>query len=475
MTAAVRPICLQLAALGGQGGGVLADWLGQAAHLAGYPAQATSTPGVAQRTGATTYYFELFPDRNPPAAPVFSLFPDAGDVDLMIALEPLEAARALERGLITDQTMVITTSHRLYATSEKIIAGDGGVPARDLLAGLSAAAGKLVVLDPAALGSGGGLFNAAMLGAIAGSGVLPLTIDDYRAAITESGKAVDGNLAAFEAGLAAFAAPPVETPAKIEYAPPPPGFEDALKTVDNNLRPLIGHALDRLVDYQDRAYAELFLQRLRSVVDPGDPEAVELTAAVTRRLAAWMSYEDVIRVAQLKTRPGRQARIRGELGLADDAPFRLTDYLKPGVEEVAAMLPPKLARFVLARAKAAGKGRPLRIRTSAPWGFAAFRLLALLKPWRRHTWGYVCEQAAIERWLDAVRLTVPVDMHLASRVAELAVWARGYGDVRGRGLKRLEAYFADWPARLKNDRKHLIVEIEVTLKAARDNPDGRLG
>ena len=52
-----RPICILLGALGGQGGGVLADWLVEAAHHSGYPAQATSTPGVAQRTGATTYYF----------------------------------------------------------------------------------------------------------------------------------------------------------------------------------------------------------------------------------------------------------------------------------------------------------------------------------------------------------------------------------------------------------------------------------
>ena len=69
-----RPICILLGALGGQGGGVLADWLVEAAQHSGYPAQATSTPGVAQRTGATTYYFELFPEKNPPGEPIFTLF-----------------------------------------------------------------------------------------------------------------------------------------------------------------------------------------------------------------------------------------------------------------------------------------------------------------------------------------------------------------------------------------------------------------
>ena len=50
-----QPITVLLCALGGEGGGVLAEWLAETARRAGYPAQATSIPGVAQRTGATTY------------------------------------------------------------------------------------------------------------------------------------------------------------------------------------------------------------------------------------------------------------------------------------------------------------------------------------------------------------------------------------------------------------------------------------
>ena len=73
----LRPICVLVSALGGQGGGVLADWMVEAAKHAGYPAQATSTPGVAQRTGATTYYFELFPEKHTDD-PIFTLFPGTG-------------------------------------------------------------------------------------------------------------------------------------------------------------------------------------------------------------------------------------------------------------------------------------------------------------------------------------------------------------------------------------------------------------
>ena len=96
--AARRPISILIAALGGQGGGVLTEWLVGAAGHAGYPAQATSIPGVAQRTGATTYYVEVFPERMEAggAEPIFSLYPTPGDVDVIIASELLEAGRTLE-------------------------------------------------------------------------------------------------------------------------------------------------------------------------------------------------------------------------------------------------------------------------------------------------------------------------------------------------------------------------------------------
>ena len=92
---ATRPISILIAALGGQGGGVLTEWIVAAASHAGCPAQATSIPGVAQRTGATTYYVEVFPEPVKPgeAEPIFSLYPMAGDVDVIVAAELLEAVR----------------------------------------------------------------------------------------------------------------------------------------------------------------------------------------------------------------------------------------------------------------------------------------------------------------------------------------------------------------------------------------------
>ena len=50
-----QPIKIAVLAMGGEGGGVLADWIVDLGEANGYIAQTTSVPGVAQRTGATIY------------------------------------------------------------------------------------------------------------------------------------------------------------------------------------------------------------------------------------------------------------------------------------------------------------------------------------------------------------------------------------------------------------------------------------
>ena len=118
-----RPITILIAALGGEGGGVMADWLMEAATSADLPAQATSIPGVAQRTGATTYYLEIFPLERKNLhgrEPVLSLTPSPGNVDIMVASELVEAGRAMSNGYVSpERTTLIASTHRIYATIEK--------------------------------------------------------------------------------------------------------------------------------------------------------------------------------------------------------------------------------------------------------------------------------------------------------------------------------------------------------------------
>jgi indolepyruvate ferredoxin oxidoreductase, beta subunit len=124
MSAPARPVTLLIAALGGEGGGVLTSWIVDAAAASGLPVQSTSIPGVAQRTGATTYYIEIWPEPWSALAgrrPVLSLVPGIGDIDLLVASELLETGRVIANGFVTrERTTIIASTHRIYAIAERM-------------------------------------------------------------------------------------------------------------------------------------------------------------------------------------------------------------------------------------------------------------------------------------------------------------------------------------------------------------------
>ena len=143
-------IKLAVMAVGGQGGGVLTGWIESLARAEGFAVQATSVAGVAQRTGATIYYIEMA--RAGDGQPVFALAPAAGDVDILIAAECMEAGRAILRGFVTpDRTTLIASSHRALAVSEKMVPGNGITDPAEVLAAADIAARRVVMADMDAL------------------------------------------------------------------------------------------------------------------------------------------------------------------------------------------------------------------------------------------------------------------------------------------------------------------------------------
>lgn len=467
-----------VAALGGQGGGVLADWLVSAARTDGLAAQATSIPGVAQRTGATTYYFEVYPQPDLPARPVFSIYPAAGAVDLVVSFEPMEAARALSGGFVSRETTLITARERIYSTAEKIRPGDGTVAVGPVFDALRRCAGAMTTVDMSLAARGAGCHpNAVMFGAMMASNILPMRLESCRQAIVQSGVAVKNNLAGFAAGMSLPAEPPDnrEEPA-VRFNPAPAGFASAVAALPDVVQSKAGHAMAHLLDYQDEAYVQLYLERLRAVIEVDTAaRAHRLSVIVGRRLAAWMAFEDVIRVAELKTRPGRLRRIRGELNIADDIPLTVHDYLKPGRGELDGMLPAVLTKWMPRRKPGKyGAGVALKLRTTGPFGWLALRSLAALKTWRRGTARFQREQEMIELWLQQVTSAAAGDYELACSTAELAIWARGYGDVRERGFARLAKIFTDWPQRIAADKEGLREAVRVSLAAACTDPDAEV-
>ena len=453
-----RPITLTIAALGGQGGGVVTDWLVIAARHAGYFVQATSVPGVAQRTGATIYYLEFFPRSDAPEGrePIMALMPNPGDVDIVVASEWMEAGRAINRGLVTqDRTTLIASTHRDYTIGEKIALGEGRASSRELFEIATAAAAKLIGFDMVKVAdAAGGRISAVILGSIAGAGVLPWGIEEYHHAIRESGVGVDASLAAFEAGrlaVIAAAAKPLTAAAWPDHRGALDSSDYTLSAVPAALRAriesrfpaalheLLGMAAARLSDYQDDAYAGLFLDRVEGVaaLDTSPSNDAQLTAATARSLALWMSFEDVMRVAQVKTRRGRAERIRREVKAQAADLVEVREFVKPRVEEICGTLPAGLGRRLLASARArrilarftAGR----RISTTSISGFALLRGISALRRFRRGSLRYQIENQRIEAWLRQIAEIAPRNQDLAVELAECQTLVKGYGDTHERG------------------------------------------
>ena len=151
MTASALPertLTLLIGALGGEGGGVLTDWIVKAAESMHFPTQATSIPGVAQRTGATTYYIEIYPVRHDDLAarsPVMALYPAPDNMDVVVTSELMEAGRMLENGMVTpDRTTLIASSHRVYSILERSAMGDGLFDDTDLRSAVSELAKRAI-------------------------------------------------------------------------------------------------------------------------------------------------------------------------------------------------------------------------------------------------------------------------------------------------------------------------------------------
>jgi indolepyruvate ferredoxin oxidoreductase beta subunit len=451
-----RPISIAIAAMGGQGGGVLADWIIALAEKADYYAQSTSVPGVAQRTGATVYYLEIFPrgGSSNGRAPIMALAPVAGDVDVVIAGELVEAGRAAMRGFVTpDRTTLIASSHRDYSLLERMHMGDGRVDSQALTEATERSAKRFVAFDMAALAEeSGSVISAVLFGALAGSGVLPFERPAYEEAIRAGGVGVKASLAGFEAGYAraksGAGSRGAPVPSPVTAAPATavhPRVQHLLDRVATKFRApsheVLRHALRRLVDYQDPAWAGEFLDMLAPIqqLDSDTARNNELTSETARHLALWMSYEDTIRVAELKTRNTRIERVRREVRAGPDQIMHVVEFMHPRLQEICDTLPAPLGRLVLNNRLLSGmigwfcrSGR--QIRTSSLPGFLLLYLVSSMKPLRRSTLRHGRELTEIARWLALVGETAASDYALAVELAKCQSLVKGYGDTHERGL-----------------------------------------
>ena len=477
-----RPITIAVLAIGGQGGGVLVDWIVALAEAQGWRAQSTSVPGVAQRTGATVYYVEVI-EAAPGLAPVFSAMAAPGDVDIVIAAEWMEAGRAIQRGLVTpDRTTLIASTHRAFAVSEKEAPGDGMADASAVTGAARAAARRFLGFDMAALAEqAGSVVSSVLFGALCGTGALPFGRAAFEAAVTAGGVGVLGSLRGFALGFDAASAPAgavrrlpvtaaVAAPVASMLAPqghPPYGALLARAAA----LPAVAHAmlaegLRHVVAYQDIAYGAAYLDAVEAFgllePDTGNTSSC-LTEVAAKYIALAMVYDDVIRVAALKTQPSRAGRVQREMG---GRVLAVTEFMHPRMEELLGLLTPALGTAMERRPRlVAALDRvlcgPRRIRTDTIFGFLMLYVVAGLRGWRRRTLRHAREWARIDAWLAQATAVAADDPALAAELLANQRLIKGYSETHARGLDKFTRVMAaaqrlrgrpeaaDWVRRLR--------------------------
>lgn len=496
-----RPLTLAILAMGGEGGGVLADWIVAVAEDANYYAQATSVAGVAQRTGATVYYVEIFPpgpDGHPAVgsvsagrvAPVLSLFPTPGEVDIVIASELMEAARSVQRGFCTpDRTTLIASTNRVFTIDEKMALGDGRVDGAALLDAARHRSKRLISADFMAIADeASSVISAPLFGALAGAGVLPFTREQFERQLRAFGKGAEQSLRAFAAGFAAagldaggpaaatgsgrggsgkpvdvtIGARPVSAAERKEadearrnaVAATDPGtlvgpalrpLAEEVKALPAAARSMILHGLVRTAMYQDLAYARRYLARVGKLaaVDPDAGGSATLTIEAARQVALWMCYQDTIQVALQKTRQHRMSRIRDEARAEPGQLVRVREFLHPRIDEITDTLPARLGAALrrsraFQRLVATVTGNGMIVTTSSVSGYTALAVTARLRPMRPRSLRFGKEQAAIDQWLDTALSAADSDAGLATEVLACQGVLKGYGATHAHGTDSFE-------------------------------------
>jgi len=371
----------------------------------------------------------------------------------VIASEWMEAGRAIMRGLVTpDRTTFVASTHRAFATVEKMVPGDGIADSKSVEQAARVAARELIAFDMASIAEDTGtVISAPLFGAVAATDVLPFDLSAYEAAIKGGGKGIEKSLkglhAAYEQARAQLAsqaggsdnndsvavaedvvAPVVVLPSGL--------LGERIADLPSGSQAFALEGARRCTDYLDQEYAVQYLDQLESIVQkmPDDELATELA----RWLALRMCYEDPIRVADLKARRERFDDIASEVRAGDKQIIHHTEYMHPRLEEIVDTLPAKwagrLQRSKVAQSlvnKSLGKG--LLLKTSSLRGFMMIFVLSRLSGWRRQSLRHAREMASIQAWLNAIERLGKGNLPLARAMTKTARLIKGYSDTHERG------------------------------------------
>jgi hypothetical protein len=195
---------------------------------------------------------------------------------------------------------------------------------------------------------------------------------------------------------------------------------------------IVSAAIDRLIDYQGPSYAGLYMDRLRRFISRRDVDDAML-CEIARLTALRMTYDDPIRIAQLKL---------AEAGDGDAGPGSTDEVARFRFDELVGALPAKVAGPVLDVLEwMRWTHRPVRVRFSARsrWGIRRLKIEAALRRWRLFSVRYAAERAWVERWLHMIDRSLTKQPAASFEIVRTATMIEGYGDPYRQGI-------ADWHA-----------------------------
>jgi indolepyruvate ferredoxin oxidoreductase beta subunit len=389
--------------------------------------------------------------------------------------------------------------------------GDGRVDSQEIIKSAQASAKRFIAADFAKVAEeSGSVISAALFGAIAGSGSLPFSKEEFVAAIERGGVGVKTSVAAFDKSyeIAKQAVADLEKPKaagvsiQIGKRPVEPGeisaeeelamIKEPASVVGSKLksqaaqvkadfpepaRVMAINGVKRTADYQSIAYADRYLARLskiREVEAKFGNGTAQLLNETARYTALWMTYEDTIRVADLKTRRSRFERVSTEARIGSEQIMEVREYLHPMSEEIADTLPTPIGKWIL-RTKPVTKtiekisADGIILNTASIGGYILLYFVARLKPIRPRSLRFNLEQERIDTWLSKIESLAPINYALACEIAECANVIKGYGDTHRNGWRNFTAIMAEVDKVSKNpDAAARIKELRLAALADED-------
>ncbi|MEL0084123.1 MAG: indolepyruvate oxidoreductase subunit beta family protein [Gammaproteobacteria bacterium] len=461
-----RSIRVLIGTVGGQGGGVLSDWLVRGLLNAGWQPQSIGLLGLSQRAGTVIYYLEANPEGDSP--PILSPFAVPGDVDLILAQEFLELGRLLQGGFAAENCHIIANTYRYFGTLEKMPAEGGVFPSEEIHQAAEALSDNTWLFHAQDMVTEAGLSylssNAILLGAVVASPTFNLPAEPFHQAIRDSGSNVGDNIKAFDLGYqmmrdgtlprAHFKQAEVQDwqqMADERAASLPAGkarqYREALQEARQNLpdalNQTLAEALYQLIDFQHLRYAQDYLKMVGEFSN--DPT---LQAAYAQHLALWMTYEDSPRVAQIKTRRSRFVDLAKEHGLKPGQKMVVEDFLAPDPQQIYGIFPTALAELIRA---IGGRLNPnfenisldMTIKTSSLPGYYTMASLAWMRRFRLSSWRHKQEIDQINHWQQAIRDWQQQAPELAFLAADAGRLIKGYGRVRDLAIADLRLFLSE--------------------------------